>query len=113
MPDAQPSLFDPILAQVAATEGIGRADKNADPQWKKDMLQALRLTAERLVLFTADDVRLEMEKFSSETHEPSALGAIFRKAQSLGWITATNQFRCSERVVAHGRPVRVWESKLV
>jgi hypothetical protein len=109
--DNQPSLFDYAEALEAQREAIERVDKNADPQWKIDMLEAVKSVAARLVKFTSDDVWEELaNKSDSETHEPRALGAIMKKAASLGIVVGTSEYQPSKRVACHARPVRVWTS---
>ena len=56
-----------------------------------------------------DDV---WDALSFYPREPRALGSVLREAGRRGWIARTDRVRPSERVVNHGRPVRIWRSRL-
>ena len=118
----QPALFGSLPAEKvesgrkarrAGDRAVRRVEQHADPQWLAEALAALRSVAEKQALFTTDDVwdRLDLEGFG-RIAEPRALGAVMRRAAKLGWVEPTDWTRPGRRKVAHGRPVRVWRSKL-
>jgi hypothetical protein len=92
-------------------EGINRADKHANEQWKDVALDAVRKTARELRFFVADEVWKRMPA-TAKTHENRALGAVMRKAAGFGWIKATDRFRTTEQKKSHRRPIREWESQI-
>ena len=107
----QPSLFDPVASVRAKKNGMSRAEAHADPQWKLDMIEAIRTVASRHKFLTSDEVWQELSNsYVSSTHDPRAMGSIMKKAASLGLIVQTEQYLPSKRVVAHARPIRVWRS---
>lgn len=107
--EAQPSSV--LTAERAADEAIERVGRNADPNWKQAALEAVCIIAlDRRQRFTTDDVwELLDQQGVRATHEPRALGAVIRTAQSKGLIQSTGEYVKSKRIECHGRPVMVWE----
>ncbi len=94
-------------AQIATDRAIANAERGAGDEWCAEALEAVRTCAATLESFTSDDVR----KFVADPPEPRAWGAVFRRAQSLGIVRATTEFRVvRERVSSHQRPMRVWRA---
>ena len=109
----QPNLFDAIASVAAKNEGMNRVEANADPQWKIDMINAVRKVASRQQFLTSDDIWKELSVSSiASTHDPKVMGAMVKKAAKLGLITPTDKYVPSTRVVAHARPIRIWLSNL-
>jgi len=103
--------FDFKEGAAAAEEAIARVEANAADEWKAAALGAARCAAERLDLFTTDDVwKLLIDRGVAGPHEPRAMGPIMRQAVSLGFCEGTDGFKRSERVSCHTRPLRVWKS---
>jgi len=94
----QPALWDQQIEQAAS---------NAADGWCDAALHAVRRVAARQHTFTTDEVWSELQH---DTHEHRALGAVMRRARSLGLCEPSGEYRTSVREVAHGRPVRVWRS---
>ena len=94
----QPALWDGPIEQAAA---------NAADGWCDAALDAVRRVAARNRRFTTDEVWLELHH---DTHEHRALGSVMRRARSLGLCEPTGEYVTSTRVIAHGRPVRVWRA---
>jgi di/tripeptidase len=99
--------------EQVTTEAIDRAGRNADPLWKKAALDAVcHIALNRRIQFTTDEVwELLEQQGIRATHEPRALGAVLRTAQSRGLIKSTGNYRKSVRVECHSRPVMIWEAK--
>lgn len=94
-------------------EALGRVDANADAVWKEDVLNAIHRLALTVEDFTTDDVWEAVRLNESTTHEPRAIGALMKRAADRGWIRPTPTYRKTTRPEAHGRPIRVWKSRLV
>lgn len=94
----QPALWDGQIQQAAT---------NAADGWCDAALVAVRHAAARHRRFTTDEVWAEL---MHDTHEHRALGAVMRRARSLGLCEPTGEYRSSTREIAHGRPVRVWRA---
>lgn len=96
-------LRDAALKQVEA---------NANQEWKVAALEIIQELSRQKYgqAVTSDDVWLilSFEHPELKTHQPSAMGAIFRRAASLGYIYPTKEFVQSERPSSHARPIRVW-----
>ena len=103
---------DAARARAAADAAIADVDAHADPDWKAAARGAIATIAARRRLFTTDDVHEVLDNLGVTTHEPSALGAVMRRAQADGLIEPTADHRPSTRVECHGRPLRVWASRL-
>jgi hypothetical protein len=103
-------MQDDLFAAFAARdEGMERADRNANDEWKQTAEAAVLHIARMRPTFTADDVWRHLAAHtSSETHEPSALGPIFNRLRSQGIIRTTGEFRISARPERHAAPIRVW-----
>ena len=100
---------DLFAAFAARDEAIERVDQNANTEWKKTAEAAVIHIARMRPTFTADDVWDHLRKHTScETHEPSALGAIFNKLRREGRIRHTGEFIISRRQTRHAAPIRVW-----
>lgn len=95
-------------------EALDRVEENANAEWFAVALQVIQDLAEKLDKVTSDDVWEQLKNHPEvQTHQPSAMGAIFRKACNLNLISATDTFISSKRPSSHARPIRVWESKLM
>jgi hypothetical protein len=93
---------------------IDRVEENANEQWHTEAMEGVRWLAQQSTLFTTDDVweHLATVVPEAKTHDNRAMGAVMRKAQKLGWISATDRYWQSKRPMAHARPIRVWKSAL-
>ena len=101
-----PDLF---AAFAARDEAIERADRHANEAWKQAAEATILHIARMRPTFTADDVWKHLQAHANvETHEPSALGAIFNKLRREGLIRHTGEFTVSRRVSRHAAPMRVW-----
>ena len=94
-----PTLFD----------SIDVAEQHADTEWRTTAEAILFRYAAGARPFTTDDLWAELERTGVTTHEPRALGAIVRRASTVGTIVPIG-YRPSTRSECHGRPVRVWVS---
>lgn len=94
-----PTLFD----------AIDLVDEHADETWKTEANRLMFRFAAGARPFTADDLWAELQRSGVTTHEPRALGAVFRRAARDGIITPIG-YKASTRPECHGRPVRVWVS---
>ena len=106
--DEQVTLFDWQQAQAARDAALAQVAAHAEPDWREQALEAVRRTAERLAIFTVDDV-WDVGELPA-TRENRAVGAVMLRAARLGWIRATHRFVPTTRVASHGCPRRQWES---
>ena len=103
----QPS-FDDI--EAVTQEAIDRAEEHANASWMAAAERAARhLASWPHDQFTSDDVWAILEDQPVTTHEPRALGAVFRKLKKEKLIFSTGQYVKSSRLVAHGKPTLVWQ----
>jgi hypothetical protein len=93
------------------TKAIDQAERHANPAWLADAAKAVLWCAHNYATFTSDDVWRRMSR-QHHTHEPRALGAVFRNAARAGWIVRTTTTVPTKRPEAHHRPVAVWRSQL-
>lgn len=100
-------------AEELRDAGIKQVEENANEEWTQLVTEVLEALARGNFNLTSDDVWVELDRFPHiKTHQPSAMGAMFKRASSLGWIAPTDRFVTSKRPSSHARPIRVWESKL-
>lgn len=100
-------------AEELRDKALEQVEENANAEWTQLVLETIHNLAQGYFVITSDDVWLELEKYPHiKTHQPSAMGAMFRRAASLGYITPTDRFVTSKRPSSHARPIRVWDSKL-
>lgn len=106
-----PQQFYAKKSEAAADTAIQTAHDHASDGWKIEARKAIDRVALKLATFTTDDVwKVLTDREIGETHEPRVLGALMREAARDGVCEATMQFRKSERVACHTRPLRVWRS---
>ena len=89
--------------------------QNSNSEWRSAALNCLHALATGQPTLTADDVMVALEDLEVTTHETRAMGAVFRTAQTQGWIEPTDRFVSSTRAKAHRgpkRPKRVWRSRI-
>ena len=95
-------------------ESIQQVEDNANKEWTDLVLQIIRQLALDKSTLTSDDVWNTLKNYPQvQTHQPSAMGAMFRRALSMELIVASEQFVLSKRPSSHARPIRVWQSKLL
>ena len=100
--------FDDDEGERRRDDGMDRADRNADDDWKRRAGQLIAWMAEIWPDgFTSDDVygHLEAEGFS--THEPRALGPLIKRAERAGLIRWVG-FERSRRPSRHRGTVTRW-----
>src|SRR4051794_13397242 len=69
---------------VATTQyHIHKAGTNANPDWEKAALGAVRRLAQKREEFTSADVLSELDDSDTRTHDLRAVGAIMLKARDL------------------------------
>ena len=94
-------------------EALEQVEQNANAEWAALALQVIKELAATKATITSDDVWKELSNYPDvQTHQPSAMGAMFRRAFSLKLICSTGNFVQSKRPSSHARPIRVWESEL-
>ena len=100
-------------ARQARDQAIAAVDKAAAAAWKALADSAIVRLAMSQDELTSEDVWRELDAVDwVATHEPRALGARMQHAANLGIIERTDRTAQGERREAHGRPVRIWQSKL-
>lgn len=105
------SQRDREAAEEAREEALERVEAGAEskaPGWMDLALALLKRRAEHQRTLTSEDLWEELP----QPPEPRAMGAVFRKAQVMGWIETTPQYVPGTRPTSHGRPVRVWRSRI-
>lgn len=102
------TLFDASYqpAHQAKEEAIERVGRHANPEWLETAFAAIVCAACTLVDFTADDVRERLDE-NVTTHEPAALGHVFRAAQKAGLIRQCGFQRMTRDPIRH-RHLTVW-----
>ena len=85
--------FDsPEDVEAAKQDGIGRAHRHADPEWKKQAWAAILAALATAEPFTADHVWAILDDRQVERpHTPAALGPLFIEAAKLGLIRKTGR----------------------
>ena len=93
-------------------DGMGRAERHADPYWWSCMLEAGREAALRKpYLYTDDIVRWCKEHHpNASTHEPRAIGPLMRELCRTEVILPTQDWVQSTQAQCHRRPMQVWFS---
>jgi len=92
---------------------LEQVETNANAEWTQLVLDVIQHLSKGYFVITSDDVWHELKKYPHiKTHQPSAMGAMFRRAASLGYISPTDRFVTSKRPSSHARPIRVWDSNL-
>lgn len=92
-------------------EGMGRANRAANPAWKACMYECIVVVARRKPFFTSDDVEARRVRIGGPTtHENRAFGPLMMQAQREGICLPTDRFENSRRAMEHARPLRVWQS---
>src|SRR5215207_6905228 len=89
-------------------EGIARAEANAEPPFNEVALELLREYAEHHRIVFCDEVIDAIGDRLPETHDKRALGGVYRKAASNGWIHKSQDYRLSNS--SNRSPKPVWIS---
>jgi glucuronate isomerase len=89
-------------------KSIARAEAGAGTDWMRDALNRVEEVARRQETLTADDIWSEIKS----PMEPKAMGAVMRRAVTLGIICGTDQYRKSDCKECHHRKKAVWKSLL-
>jgi hypothetical protein len=117
--ETRPTFQDPLwrgdrrnrtietVALAAREDAIRRADEHADTEWKDRAYAVLVAIAGRGVPFTADDVWDSLAAYSEATHEPAALGPVFRRAAKAQLIRKTGRLIPSRHPRRH-RDLTEW-----
>jgi hypothetical protein len=91
--------------------GLQQVEENANKEWTELVIDIIETLARTSSQVDSDKVWVELQKFPQiQTHQPSAMGAMFKLASNKGWITPTDRFVNSKRPSSHARPIRVWNS---
>lgn len=95
-------------------ESLQQVEDNANAAWTTLVIQLIKDKALESATLTSDDIWLKLENYPDiTTHQPSAMGAMFKAASHLNMIVATDRFVASKRPSSHARPIRVWQSKFL
>ncbi len=99
------------MAREITTAAINQAAQNATNQWMELAWQTLKTVAQEQSELTSDDIWAILDRYPNiQTHEPRAMGAIFRKGVKHGWIQKTGRYITTTRPIAHCKPIAVWQS---
>lgn len=100
--------FDLSKGRELRDDGIQRAYAHSDAECYERLKVALWTVIHTMHTFTTDDV---LRRFEGEPpREPRVMGALMRKAQAEGFVSATREYRQSDNPACHARPKRVWRS---
>lgn len=91
-------------AESKRNRAMDRVEDKAGEAWSQYAVSLIRSIAQRMKRFTSDDVMVSLEQ---KPHDPRALGPAMKRAQKLGYIKPTTDFKPSLR--RHLSPIRVWE----
>jgi hypothetical protein len=95
-------------------EALEQVKDNANKAWTNLVSKIITELASRMTEFTSDDVWNELKKYPEvQTHQPAAMGAMFKHSSKTGQIQPTDRFIASKRPISHARPIRIWNSKLL
>jgi len=101
------TLFD---AEEAKERAISIAGDNAPGGWVERAREAVRSVAMSRFDFTTDHVWDVLGE--DRPPEPRALGSVLKQLAREGRIRQTGEYRKSDRVENHRRPVAVWRVSL-
>jgi hypothetical protein len=104
----------PAEIQAKIADGMGRADANADPQWRHFCDACVLAAARKKPEITSDDVLAEMESLPHPptTHTLAALGPVMKRGFEMGILSPTEKVVRSERPEKKGNYHKVWRSKV-
>lgn len=108
-PDQFP--FDFEAGEAARDEGVKRVSAHAETDFITAGREALRKCCLTMVSFTTDEIWALIPEII-RPHEPRAMAAIMKFAESNNWAYPLDQYRPSSRPKAHRGPKRVWRSTL-
>jgi hypothetical protein len=106
--------FDPDEGSKGKRDGMGRAERHADPEWLRVMLISALEVAKRKPYFTTDDLeKWRLAHYPNHTtHEHRALGPVMIEAAKQEICEKTGDWIESNQKVCHRRPMRIWWSKV-
>jgi hypothetical protein len=107
------SIEPDLLSMIAEIreEAINRVEENADSEWKAAAYETgFRLAVAHETL-TSNDIFDAMPR-TVRTHDPRAMGPVLLALKRDGILEATDRFTTSTSLVAHGRPTRIWQSRM-
>jgi hypothetical protein len=95
-------------------KALEQVEDNANKVWTDLVAKIIGQLANQMTQFTSDDVWDELKSYPEvQTHQPAAMGAMFKNASQTGQIQPTDRFIASKRPISHARPIRVWNSNLL
>jgi hypothetical protein len=95
-------------------EALEQVEDNANKAWTNLVSKIITELASEMTEFTSDDVWNELTNYPEvQTHQPAAMGAMFKHASQMGQIQPTDRFIASKRPISHARPIRIWNSNLL
>lgn len=103
------SLFDPSAGKAAKAEGQDRVKKNR-PEKTQALLDCLEAVARTHASFTSDHLHEEAVRRGIHAAHPNLYGAVFSAAVTEGWLTRGGRVQASNRPLAKGRNLLVWDS---
>lgn len=99
--------------QAAKEEGIGRAERAANPLWKAEMYAYGVESAREKPVVLVDDLRDKHdERGQHHTHTNNAMAGIMRELVKNEIIEDTGRVTKSRRVSRHRGLIKVWSSKI-
>lgn len=108
----QASIFEAESAEELANDGMEAAYRHSPTEYKRAARERLSYLIQTYGTFTSDDVVNHLNRIGVVGNH-SALGAMIKGAERAGLISATGDYRTSNRASRHKQAVRVWKSNLV
>jgi hypothetical protein len=96
-----------VETKRVTNRAIAKAAAGASEAWKAEALDKIYDVAYEQATLTPDDI---WDAGLEKPREPRALGAVVRRAASLGFIEPTDKFVASRMKSQHRNPLRVWRS---
>lgn len=76
--------------------------------WKELVVDIILEFANSGEEFTADDVRMELQRRKTPQHWPNAMGPMFNSVAAKGWIVKTGNFRATDVPNGNARSYPFW-----
>jgi hypothetical protein len=104
--------FNPIAGEQGKRDGVARAARGANPEWKRIMQICALAVARRKPYFTTDDVEYWQRAYypNHTTREKRAMGPVMLDAARHGYCKTTTDFCKSSLASCNQRPKQVWWS---
>ena len=106
--------LDPQASRAAAAEKMAQVEDHAPEEVKSALIEAVRVVASRMAVFSSDNVWIEFERQNQSltVPEPRVLGPLLKRAEALGFCRSTGQTTNSARRQRQSGKVTLYRSCL-